>query len=199
MRAGDVWVKAVEIGSSAFNENCARCHGLGAISGGTAPDVRFLSADEEGDSWFAERFQSGYAQDGVTKMPAFGEIPGQKAAWAIRSYIESRPGEGQIDPYTERLAEIMEILKADKDVNSDALKTELAEIAAKIPTGSGAPVADSIAYRAANILDATAKSHHYAAEVPSTSRTATLAMQWTTPSPQVWPMAASPPSSRDTG
>lgn len=164
----EIWEKAVEIGSSGFNENCARCHGLGAISGGTAPDVRFLSADEEGDSWFAERFQSGYTQDGVTKMPAFAEILDQKAAWAIRTYIESRPGEGEIDPYTQRLSEIMDILKAGTDVDSDALKVELAEIAAKIPTGSGAPVADSIAYRAANLLDGTAESFQKAAETLTT-------------------------------
>jgi mono/diheme cytochrome c family protein len=28
---------AVKIGASAFNQNCARCHGLEAISGGIAP------------------------------------------------------------------------------------------------------------------------------------------------------------------
>ena len=26
--------RAIEIGKSAFNQNCARCHGLGAVSGG---------------------------------------------------------------------------------------------------------------------------------------------------------------------
>jgi hypothetical protein len=31
---------AIRIGDSAFNQNCARCHGLGAISGGIAPDLR---------------------------------------------------------------------------------------------------------------------------------------------------------------
>ena len=44
----DVWLKAVEIGSSGFNQNCARCHGLGAVSGGLAPDLRFLEAEEAG-------------------------------------------------------------------------------------------------------------------------------------------------------
>ena len=34
--------RAIEIGKSAFNQNCARCHGLGAVSGGIAPDLRFL-------------------------------------------------------------------------------------------------------------------------------------------------------------
>ena len=40
-RANEV---AVRIGSSAFNQNCARCHGLEAISGGIAPDLRRLDA-----------------------------------------------------------------------------------------------------------------------------------------------------------
>ena len=35
----DVWNTAVEIGASGYNQNCARCHGLGAVSGGLAPDT----------------------------------------------------------------------------------------------------------------------------------------------------------------
>src|SRR4051794_2455968 len=33
---------ALQIGASGFNQNCARCHGLEAISGGIAPDLRRL-------------------------------------------------------------------------------------------------------------------------------------------------------------
>jgi cytochrome c-550 PedF len=33
---------ALKIGSSAYNQNCARCHGLEAVSGGIAPDLRML-------------------------------------------------------------------------------------------------------------------------------------------------------------
>ena len=33
---------AIKVGSSAYNQNCARCHGLEAISGGIAPDLRKL-------------------------------------------------------------------------------------------------------------------------------------------------------------
>ena len=32
--------KAIEIGQSAYGQNCARCHGLDAESGGIAPDLR---------------------------------------------------------------------------------------------------------------------------------------------------------------
>lgn len=76
----EVWQKAVDIGASGFNQNCARYHGLGAVSGGLAPDVRFLEAAEAGDEWFVERFRYGYTQDGTTRMPAMGELLGQKAA-----------------------------------------------------------------------------------------------------------------------
>ena len=80
---------AIEIGSSAYNQNCARCHGLEGRSGGLAPDLRFLEADDEGDEWYIGRARNGYNQNGVTKMPAYGELIGQKAIWAIRSYIDS--------------------------------------------------------------------------------------------------------------
>jgi cytochrome c-550 PedF len=41
-RANDA---AIKIGTSAYNQNCARCHGLEAISGGIAPDLRRLDND----------------------------------------------------------------------------------------------------------------------------------------------------------
>jgi mono/diheme cytochrome c family protein len=34
--------RAIKVGTSAYNQNCARCHGLEAISGGIAPDLRKL-------------------------------------------------------------------------------------------------------------------------------------------------------------
>ena len=37
---GDKWSRAVEVGASGYNSNCARCHGLGAMSAGLALDVR---------------------------------------------------------------------------------------------------------------------------------------------------------------
>ena len=36
----DVWKAAVGVGASGYNQNCARCHGLEAVSGGLAPDLR---------------------------------------------------------------------------------------------------------------------------------------------------------------
>lgn len=64
---GENWQKAVSIGSSGYNENCARCHGLEVVSGGIAPDLRLLSADSDGDEWYIERFRHGATQNGITK------------------------------------------------------------------------------------------------------------------------------------
>lgn len=80
---------AIEIGKSAYGQNCARCHGLGAISGGIAPDLRYLEAGAAGDEWFAQRFQHGSVRDGKVYMPAFGEVLGQEAGWAIRSWLDT--------------------------------------------------------------------------------------------------------------
>jgi len=37
--------EAVRIGGSAYNQNCARCHGIEGISGGIAPDLRKLDKE----------------------------------------------------------------------------------------------------------------------------------------------------------
>ena len=155
----DVWQTAVDIGASGYNQNCARCHGLGAVSGGLAPDLRYLEAEDYGDEWYIERFRNGYTQNGITKMPAFGELLGQKAAWAIRTYVETRPDEGALDEFSDRLKEIRDQLAEWKvsppsaDTETEALRSELTEIAGQVETGSGAPIADSIAARAASLLD----------------------------------------------
>jgi cytochrome c-550 PedF len=81
--------KAVEIGKSAYNQNCARCHGLEVVSGGIAPDLRFLDKDDLGDEWFKERYIGGSVRNGNVYMPAFGPILGQEAGWAIRSYLDT--------------------------------------------------------------------------------------------------------------
>jgi cytochrome c-550 PedF len=81
---------AVKIGSSGFNQNCARCHGLQAVSGGLAPDLRYLDKADAGDEWFLNRIRHGYTQNGMTKMPAFEGILSQEAMWSIRTYLDSR-------------------------------------------------------------------------------------------------------------
>ena len=95
---GDDWLatnpyrgnaEAVRIGSSAYNQNCARCHGLEAISGGIAPDLRYLPVEDEGDEIFLNRIRHGSTRGGRVYMPPFEGILQQEAMWAIRAYLET--------------------------------------------------------------------------------------------------------------
>jgi cytochrome c-550 PedF len=97
-KLGDTWVTAnpyrnnklaIEIGKSAYNQNCARCHGLGAISGGIAPDLRKLPQGHEGDGIFQIRVRFGAQRDGRIYMPKFEGILSQEALWTIRSWLDT--------------------------------------------------------------------------------------------------------------
>ena len=95
---------AAKIGSSAFNQNCARCHGLEAISGGIAPDLRKLDnecatlSDEtkktacvkEIDEYFQTTVRKGRVRNGAVYMPPFEGVLNQEAVWAIKAYLETR-------------------------------------------------------------------------------------------------------------
>jgi cytochrome c-550 PedF len=94
-KAPDQMKKAIEIGCSAYNSNCARCHGLGVVSGGLAPDLRYLEEDASGDEWFINRIRKGYHQNGITKMPGFESLMSQEAMWAIRAYTNIRPDDDE--------------------------------------------------------------------------------------------------------
>ena len=83
--------RAMEVGASGYNQNCARCHGLEAISGGIAPDLRLLEEDFDGDEWYKERVINGATRDGRVYMPPFQGLISQEGLWAIRTYIDSRP------------------------------------------------------------------------------------------------------------
>lgn len=80
---------AVRIGASAYNQNCARCHGLEAISGGIAPDLREMENGLEGDEWFIYRMREGAVRDGRVYMPRMAEHMDQEAVWAIRAWLET--------------------------------------------------------------------------------------------------------------
>ena len=172
----EVWAKAVKIGASGYNQNCARCHGLEVVSGGLAPDLRYLEANFDGDEWYMERYRYGKTQNGVTKMPAFGELLGQDAAWAIRTYVETRPDDGALDAFSDDLVKIREDLKAKSEALEEGAdyadfadkieeyKESLGAIATEVPTGSGAPIADSAVSRAYAALDGSAAGVKVAAE-----------------------------------
>jgi cytochrome c-550 PedF len=80
---------AIRIGASAYNQNCAACHGLEGISGGMTPDLRYLEEGEYGDEWYKERVINGAVRDGRVYMPKMADILSQEALWAIRTWLES--------------------------------------------------------------------------------------------------------------
>lgn len=96
--------EALRIGSSAYNQNCARCHGLEAISGGISPDLRLFDKDcssmgdatkkqacyKEMEEYFVATVRRGRMRDGRVYMPPFEGTLSQEAVWAIKSYIDSR-------------------------------------------------------------------------------------------------------------
>jgi len=85
--------EAIKVGKAAYTSNCARCHGLGAVSGGISPDLRELEEGEEGDEWFIYRVRTGATRNGITYMPAFEGIFSQEAMWAIRAWVETVPAD----------------------------------------------------------------------------------------------------------
>ena len=80
---------AVEVGRSAYNQNCASCHGLEAKSGGIAPDLRELENGDYGDQWFKERVINGASRNGRVLMPPMANYLSQEALWAIRTWLET--------------------------------------------------------------------------------------------------------------
>lgn len=96
--------EALRIGSSAYNQNCARCHGLEAVSGGIAPDLRKLDNDcanvkaparlaacvKDVDDYFLTSVRRGKVRNGAVYMPPFEGMVSQEAMWAIKAYLETR-------------------------------------------------------------------------------------------------------------
>lgn len=95
---------AIKLGGSAYNQNCARCHGLEAISGGIAPDLRKLDNEcvslkddkkkgacvKEMDEYYATVVRKGRVRNGAVYMPPFEGTLNQEAVWAIKAYLETR-------------------------------------------------------------------------------------------------------------
>jgi cytochrome c-550 PedF len=96
--------EAITLGASGYNQNCARCHGLEAVSGGIAPDLRKLDADcmslvdekkknacvAEMDGYFSQTVRRGRMRNGVTYMPPYQDILPQEGVWSIKAYLETR-------------------------------------------------------------------------------------------------------------
>lgn len=96
---GDEWhesnpfrghAEAIRIGDSAYNQNCARCHGLGGVSGGIAPDLRKLTpGDDFEDEFYIQKVRNGVTRNNAVYMPPFEGILTQEAMWAIRAWLET--------------------------------------------------------------------------------------------------------------
>lgn len=96
--------EAIKIGTSAYNQNCARCHGLEAISGGIAPDLRKLDGEcanlkdakrkqacvNEIDEFYLTTVRRGRVRNGAVYMPPFEGTLSQEAMWSIKAYLETR-------------------------------------------------------------------------------------------------------------
>ncbi len=96
--------EALRIGTSAYNQNCARCHGLEAISGGISPDLRKIDNDcadladaakknacyQEISEYFVATVRRGRVRDGRVYMPPFEGTLSQEAIWSIKTYLETR-------------------------------------------------------------------------------------------------------------
>ncbi len=96
--------EALRIGTSAYNQNCARCHGIDAISGGISPDLRKFDQDcmgmkdpakkqacfDEMDEFYLASVRRGRVRDGRVYMPPFEGILTQEAMWAIKTYLDTR-------------------------------------------------------------------------------------------------------------
>jgi len=96
--------EALRIGTSAYNQNCARCHGLEAISGGISPDLRKIDNDcadladaakknacyQEISEYYVATVRRGRTRDGRVYMPPFEGTLSQEAIWSIKTYLETR-------------------------------------------------------------------------------------------------------------
>ncbi|MFC7517657.1 cytochrome c-550 PedF [Herbaspirillum sp. GCM10030257] len=95
---------AIRIGSSAYNQNCARCHGIEGVSGGIAPDLRKMDRDcmnvkieakkqacfKEVEQYYMTSVRRGKVRNGAVYMPPFEGTLSQEAMWTIKAYLDTR-------------------------------------------------------------------------------------------------------------
>ena len=81
---------AIKMGETGYSQNCARCHGLGAVSGGFSPDLRYSERGADGDDLYISKTRSGIVRNGAVYMPKFEGILSQEGMWAIRSWLDTK-------------------------------------------------------------------------------------------------------------
>ncbi len=96
--------EAIKVGVSAYTQNCARCHGIEAVSGGMSPDLRELDEEclgqkdeakktacfKEVDTYFMTTTLNGRVRNGAVYMPPYKGVFNQEAIWAMKAYLETR-------------------------------------------------------------------------------------------------------------
>ncbi len=95
---------AAALGRSIFNQTCARCHGIDAVSKNLpGPDLTRLDracrriADPtikalclaDNDAFFLDSARNGKVRVGVTHMPSWKNVLSDQHLWAIRTFLES--------------------------------------------------------------------------------------------------------------
>lgn len=100
-----VAAEARSVGREAYNQACARCHGLEASTNAApAPDLRNLDrgcrriadpplkarCQADNDAYFAKTVRQGKTILGVTHMPPWQGVLSQELAWSIQAFVESR-------------------------------------------------------------------------------------------------------------
>jgi mono/diheme cytochrome c family protein len=98
--------EAQRIGRDAFNQVCARCHGIDANgSRSPAPDLRRVGQAcqrvseptwkarclADADAYFSRSVRQGKKKFGIEHMPAWEGVLSPQIGWAIRSFIETAP------------------------------------------------------------------------------------------------------------
>src|SRR5664279_1955798 len=73
--------EAIKVGTSAYAQNCARCHGLQGMSGGMTPDLRVLETDKENDKYWLAVTLKGRTRNGKVYMQPFKDTMSQEAIW----------------------------------------------------------------------------------------------------------------------
>ena len=92
---------AIKVGTSAYNQNCARCHGLEAISGGNTnfekggnitlkDEKKRVACVKDVDGYFLTAVRKGRTRNGAVYMPPFEGTLNQEAVWSIKTYLETR-------------------------------------------------------------------------------------------------------------
>lgn len=95
---------ALEVGHSAYNQSCARCHGADADgSRAPAPDLRRIGRSckrvtdpalqkrctEDADYYFRQSVLKGKIKLGIEHMPPWEGVLSPQVLWSIRSYVEN--------------------------------------------------------------------------------------------------------------